>query len=146
MFTNISKSKGNQPMKFGQLIEYKMRNTFLEKSYIKCSRGTILRLFSQKSKSSIYLDQSFIYSVLIVCQVQSYRKWLKLSCRPFAFSSYKPFVKNKERSGTSLPNSFFAWLLKKIFLLLHSFTWLNFNIWLSLLREILGKMCIVIVF
>ena len=31
------KSKGNQPMKFGQLIEYNMRNIFLKKSYKKCS-------------------------------------------------------------------------------------------------------------
>ena len=29
---NISKSKGNQTMKFGQLIEYNKRNIFLEKS------------------------------------------------------------------------------------------------------------------
>ena len=33
---NISRSKGNQTMKFGQLIEYNMRNIFLEKSYTKC--------------------------------------------------------------------------------------------------------------
>ena len=33
---NISKSKGNQTMKFCQLIEYKMRNIFTEKSYTKC--------------------------------------------------------------------------------------------------------------
>ena len=42
-----------------------------------------------------------------------YRKWLKLSCRPFAFTSYKAFLKNKKRSGTSLPASFSAWVLKK---------------------------------
>ena len=30
---NISRSKGNQTMKFGQLIEYNMRNIFLEKSH-----------------------------------------------------------------------------------------------------------------
>ena len=28
---NISRSKDNQKMKFGQLIEYNMRNIFLEK-------------------------------------------------------------------------------------------------------------------
>ena len=33
---NISRSKGNQSMKFGQLIEHNMRNIFLEKSYTKC--------------------------------------------------------------------------------------------------------------
>ena len=30
---NISRSKGNQTMKFGQLVELKMRNIFLEKLY-----------------------------------------------------------------------------------------------------------------
>ena len=32
---NILRSKGNQTMKFGQLIECNMRNIFLEKSYTK---------------------------------------------------------------------------------------------------------------
>ena len=30
-FPNISQSKGNQTMKFAQLIEYKKRNNFLQK-------------------------------------------------------------------------------------------------------------------
>ena len=34
---NISSSKDNQTMKFGQLMEYKRRNIFLEKSYTKCA-------------------------------------------------------------------------------------------------------------
>ena len=33
-------------MKFGQLTEYEMRNTFLEKSYAKYGGKTIPRLFS----------------------------------------------------------------------------------------------------
>ena len=57
IFTNISRSKGNQAMKFRQLIEYIMRNIFVEKSYTKCGRETILRPFSKKSKLSISLDQ-----------------------------------------------------------------------------------------
>ena len=32
---NISRHKGNQAMKFGHLIKYKMRNIFLKKSYRK---------------------------------------------------------------------------------------------------------------
>ena len=32
---NFSKSIDNQVMKFGQLIEYNMRNTFIQKSYTK---------------------------------------------------------------------------------------------------------------
>ena len=54
---NISRSKGNQTMKFGQLIKYNMRNIFLEKSYTKYGREFIPRLFSKKLKLSISLDQ-----------------------------------------------------------------------------------------
>ena len=44
-------------MKFGQLIEYNMKNTFVEKSYTKCGKETILKPFSKKIKLSISLDQ-----------------------------------------------------------------------------------------
>ena len=40
---NILRSKGSQTMKLGQLIEYNMKNIFLEKSFTKCSREIILR-------------------------------------------------------------------------------------------------------
>ena len=44
-------------MKFGQLIEYNVRNIFAEKSYTKCAGQTIRRPLSKKSKLSISLDQ-----------------------------------------------------------------------------------------
>ena len=44
-------------MRFGQLIEYNMKNTFVEKSYTKCGGETIPRPFSKKSKLRISLDQ-----------------------------------------------------------------------------------------
>ena len=57
ILSNISRSKGNQTMKFGQLIEYNMRNIFLEKSYTKCGGETGPRPFSGKLKMSISLHQ-----------------------------------------------------------------------------------------
>ena len=54
---NISRSKDNLTIKFGQLIEYNTRNIFLEKSYTKCGGETIPRPFSKETKSSISLDQ-----------------------------------------------------------------------------------------
>ena len=53
----ISKGKDNQTMKFAQIIEYNMRNIFLETSYTKCGGETIPRPFSKKPKLSISLDQ-----------------------------------------------------------------------------------------
>ena len=44
-------------MKFGQLIEYNMRNIFVKKSYTKCAGETIPTPLSKKSKLSISLDQ-----------------------------------------------------------------------------------------
>ena len=53
----ISRSKGNQTTKFGQLIHYSYRNIFLEKLKKKCGRETSSRPFSGKLKLSISLDQ-----------------------------------------------------------------------------------------
>ena len=57
MSPNISRSKANQTMKFGQSIEYNMTNISLEKSLTICGGKTIPRRFSNKSKLSIFLDQ-----------------------------------------------------------------------------------------
>ena len=44
-------------MKPGQLIEYNLRNIFLQKSYTKCGGETIPGPFHKKSKLSISLNQ-----------------------------------------------------------------------------------------
>ena len=44
-------------MKFSQLIEYSMRNTFLEKSCAKSGGESIHRPFFEKSKLKIPFDQ-----------------------------------------------------------------------------------------
>ena len=56
-------------MKFGQLIDYDMRNIFLEKSYTKCGGETSPRPFSEKLKLSISLDQlsKVLYNLLLLC-------------------------------------------------------------------------------
>ena len=46
ILTDISRRKGNQAIKFGQLIECNMKNIFLEKSYAKCGGETIPSPFS----------------------------------------------------------------------------------------------------
>ena len=55
-------------MKFVQLIQYNMRNLFLEKL---CKNGggeTISKPFSKKSKLNIYLDQqsNVLYSLFLL--------------------------------------------------------------------------------
>ena len=55
-------------MKFDQLIECKIRNIFLEKSYRKCGGETSPRPFSEELKLSISLDQKskVLYSLLLL--------------------------------------------------------------------------------
>ena len=49
-FPDMSRSKGNQTMKLGQLIECNMRNVFLEKSCTNCSGETSPRPFLKNQK------------------------------------------------------------------------------------------------
>ena len=55
-------------MKFGQLIECNMTNIFLEKSDTICGEETSPRLFSQKLKLSISLNQqsTVLYNLFLL--------------------------------------------------------------------------------
>ena len=53
---DISRSKGNQTVKFGQLLEDEMKKIFLQKSYTKCGGNTIPRPFSKKSNLNLSQD------------------------------------------------------------------------------------------
>ena len=65
---NILVSKDDQAMKFGQLIEYDMKNIFLRKLWPKCGGQTIPRSFSKKSNLNISLDQypKVLYSLYLL--------------------------------------------------------------------------------
>ena len=65
---NISRIKGIQTLKFGQLIEYNMRNIFFEKSNTKYRGETIPWTFSKKSKLSISASQwsKVLYSLFLL--------------------------------------------------------------------------------
>ena len=68
MLPNILRSKDNHTIKFDQLIEYNMRNIFLQKSYAKYGGETSPRPFSEKLKLSISLDQwsKVLYSLFLL--------------------------------------------------------------------------------
>ena len=52
----MSRSKGNQAIKFRHLIEYNMRNIIAEKSFTNMVEKLFPDPFSKKSKLSISLD------------------------------------------------------------------------------------------
>ena len=53
---DISRCRGNQTVKFDQLIKYNMSSIFIKKSCAKYGGETNLRPFSKNSKKSISLD------------------------------------------------------------------------------------------
>ena len=80
ILSNISRSKGNQAIKFGQLIEYNMRNILFKKTPKKCDGEASPRPFHEKSKLSIHLDQQSenLYSLFLVhVQVLCLQKYIK---------------------------------------------------------------------
>ena len=90
---------------------------------------------SLKNQNSAYLwinCLKFYTVVFIVCQIEGYQKILKQRCRTLIFTSNETFLKNRKRSGTSLPSSFSAWSLEKVFILLYSVNWPNFFVLLKL--------------
>ena len=62
---NISRSKGNQTMKFGQLIEYSTRNNFVEKSYTKYPGLNIPRPLQKKIKIEDISGSIHVNSVML---------------------------------------------------------------------------------
>ena len=104
---NISKSKSNQTMKFGQLIECNSRNILLEKSYTKCSGETSHRPFSEKLKLSISLDQQFVLkSLFLLYGKLKAIKYIETKLQTTCFQLVLSFFKKLKRSGTSLPALF----------------------------------------
>ena len=64
---NTLSNEDSQTMKFDHLIEYNMRNIFLEKSYRECDGEIGPRPFFEKLKLSISLDQcsKVLYSLFL---------------------------------------------------------------------------------
>ena len=77
---NISRSKNNQAMKFGQFIEYNMRNIFLEKSYKKYGGEANLTPSYKKSKQNLSMDQQSESLFLLYVQVENFQNILNLRC------------------------------------------------------------------
>ena len=133
-------------MKFGQLTEYNMRNI----SLINSKQNEVKKLFPDpilKNKNWVYLwinSLKFYTVCCILCQVEGHPNIVKLSCRPLALAHIKLFNK-RGLEIVSLPH-FLHDFWRKTFILLYSINWPNFIFLLILLRQILGNMCIAVVY
>ena len=147
---NILRSKANKTMKFVQLIEYNIRDVFLEKPYTKSGGKTIPRSFSKKWKwACLWINSLKFYTLWFYCILSwglSKDIETKLQTK-LAFTSYKAVLKNKKLSRTCLPASFSARLKRsKIFLLLCYINWPYLIICVFLLRDKSGSLWIAILF
>ena len=96
IFLNIQRSRGNQTIKFGQLIECNMTNIFLKKSYSKYYGETSPRLFSEKLKLSISLDQQskVLYSLfLLYGKLRALSKYIEAKLQINCFHLISSFFK-----------------------------------------------------
>ena len=75
---NISRSKDNQAIKFGQLIKYDMRNIILEKSGIKCGGEIFPKSFVKKLSISLDQQLKVLYSLVLL---YSKLRTNKICCR-----------------------------------------------------------------
>ena len=68
---NISRTKGKQRLKFGQLKKCRTRNIFLGKLYTKCGGENIARSFPKKSKCLFLLNVKLRAMEIIEIKLQT---------------------------------------------------------------------------
>ena len=145
---SISTSKGNKAMKFGQLIERNKRNIFLEKYTQNVLEKLVPDPFLEKwNWAYLWINGLKFYTVCFYCIPRwGLSKYIETKLQTTWFYLILGFLKIKMRSGTSLPLiQFLHNFWRKIFLFLSAINFPSFIVWLPLLREILGIMCIAIV-
>ena len=126
-------------MKFCQLIEYNLRNIFLEKS-----QNVVEKLFPDtflENQNWAYLWIN-ILKFYIFCYCLASWGLSKLIETKLQTTCILPQIKKRGLELVSLPHFLHNFCRKKF--LLYSFTWPNFNAWLPLLHEILSNICILI--
>ena len=78
IFSNISRSKDNQKMKFGPLIEYNMTNIFPEESYTKFGGETSSRPVFLKTFAYLWINRlNVIMFVFVVSPSRASPKYIK---------------------------------------------------------------------
>ena len=145
---NISRSKSNQIMKFGQLIEYNKIIFFLQKSCRKWGRETSFRLLFVFKKSFLWgkskCSAAYFQYISIALNL-AYKKNKQLKTLDYWSRDMLNFDFLEKGLGMVFPPHFPYDFSRKMFLMLYFINWPNFIAWLSLLLDILGNICITIV-
>ena len=133
----ISRSKDNQTVKYGQLIEYNMKRIFLENQTQNIVEKLVPNPFLKNQNWAYLWINSLKFYRVNLYWVPSWglSKYYETKLQTTYFYFFESFFKKqKEVWGTSLSASFCAWFLKKSFLLLYSIDCSNFIVWFLLLR------------
>ena len=143
---NISRIKGNQMMKFGQLIEHLKRNIFLSKLYRKWGRETSSRPLFVFLKSfvlaKIKWSAAWFHEISIALKLAYYKNKLFKTLRYWS----RDKLNLDKGLGKVSPAHVVYDFSTKMFLMLYCINWANFIAWLPLRHEILGSMSIHIVY
>ena len=149
MLPNISRSKSNQTIKFGQIIEYKKGKIFLQNLCRNWDRETSSRPLFIFQKCLIWGKSKWSAAQFqftsIVLNLGTAKK--KLSNALDYWSKDMLNFNFPEKSlGLVFPPHFVYNFLRIMFLMLYSINWPNFIVWLPLFLEMLDNMCITIVY
>ena len=129
----ISQSKGNQAMKFRQLIEYNKINIVLQNSHRKWGRKTSPRPLFLFSKSSIWGKSKFSFNKF---WWPSNWHTIKTNYKTLDYWSRDQldFDFLEKCLGIVSLQHFVCYFSRKLFFTLYSISWPNFVVWLPLLR------------
>ena len=131
-----------------QLMEYGKRNIFLQKSCRKWGRETSSRPLFVFWKSFVLgkskWSTAWFYYILIALKLVYNKNKLFKTLHYWPRDILNFDFLDKVLGKVSLTQFAYDFSIK-IFLIFYSISWRNFIIWLSLLLEILGNICIAIV-
>ena len=115
ILSNISQSKGNQTMKFGQLIEHNKRNIFLQKLYWKWGKKTNSRPLIIFQKNLIWTESKWSAAYFQYISLALNLPYNKNNFR-LLIQRYAQFLFFRKGSGIHLLYDF----SRKMFLILYS--------------------------
>ena len=96
---NIQRS--SQTIKFGQLIEFKIKDLSLKNHFKKVVKKLFLdQILKSQNWAYLWINSLKFYTVFAVWQVESYGNILNQSCKPLAFISYEDFFHNQNAFST----------------------------------------------
>ena len=143
---DISQSKGNKTMKFGQLIEYNKGNIFLQKFYRKWGKEASSRALFYFSKNLNMRWKQGVCSLISIYFDSPQLAYKLYKTLDYWSRDVLNFNFSEKGLGLVSPPHFVYDFSRKMFLMLHCINWPNFIAWLPLLLDILGNICITIVY